>query len=105
MEHSMKPIKKAVTTTGKYTDRSGNEKNQYLTIGKLLQRDDGSTCLKIDAIPVNFSGWVNFYDLDENRAENNANGMAQAKAALEPTGGDNYSGDIPFSNYELKGWA
>ena len=66
----MKPVKKAVANVGKYTDRSGQEKNRYFTVGKLLQRDDGSHCLKLDAMPVGeFDGWINFYDLDEDRQQ------------------------------------
>jgi len=92
---SMKPIKKAVVTTGKYTDRkTGQEKNQYLTVGKLLQREDGSLCLKLDAIPVGFDGWINFYDLDIDQAKQ---GMAQAKKAAEPVSTDPFTDDdLPF---------
>ena len=62
----MKAIKKAVVANGKYM-KDGQEKTRYLTVGKLLQRDDGSVCLKLDALPVggDFTGWVSFYDLDE----------------------------------------
>jgi len=81
----MKAIKKAVANIGKYTDKNGQEKNQYLTVGKLLQREDGSMCLKLDSIPVNFTGWLSFYDLDENRQAQNEHGMAQVRAAAAPT--------------------
>ena len=63
----MKPIKKLVAVTGKYTDRNGQEKSQYTTCGKLLARDDGSMCVKIDTIPVGFTGWLNCYDLDDRK--------------------------------------
>jgi len=91
----MKPIKKLVAITGKYTDRNGQEKNSYMTCGKLLQRDDGSLCVKLDALPLgDFNGWINCYDLDENRQQNNQQGMAQARQAAEP---ENFeSQDIPF---------
>jgi len=108
---SMRAIKKAVATIGKYTDKTGAEKNQYLTVGKLLEREDGSLCLKLDAIPVNFTGWLSFYDLDENRQANNEQGMQQArqaagKSAPEPTGGGSWEDDtIPFSNYEYRTFA
>jgi hypothetical protein len=82
----MKAIKKAVVTNGKYM-KDGQEKTRYLTVGKLLQRDDGSVCLKLDALPVggDFEGWINFYDLDEDRQ--------QAPAQAAPTG---VSEDVPF---------
>lgn len=97
---SMKPVKKAVVNTGKYTAADGSEKNRYLTVGKLLQRDDGSQCLKLDSLPVGeFNGWINFYDLEENRPQQNAEGMEKvakamaAPVAAVPAFADD---DIPF---------
>lgn len=58
----MKVIKNAVCIIGEYTNRDGETKKQYLTIGKLFERDDSSLCLKLDSVPVNFDGWVNFYE-------------------------------------------
>jgi hypothetical protein len=88
----MKPIKKAVATVGKYTDSQGQEKTRYHTIGKLMQRDDGSHCLKIDSLPVggDWSGWVSFYDLDDQRQGYQKQGQADHAAAAA---GDQ---DIPF---------
>ena len=65
----MKQFKKVVATVGKYTDASGNEKNRYVTVGKAFIRDDKSVCIKVDAMPVGgeFNGWLNLYDLDEDR--------------------------------------
>ncbi len=62
----MKAIKKAVVVTGQYKDRqTGADKKSYGTIGKLLERDDGSLCLKLDLMPgPDFDGWINFYDQD-----------------------------------------
>ena len=81
---SMKPVKKVVASLGKYTDQNGNEKTRYLTVGKLLQRDDGSHCIKLDAMPVGeFSGWLNLYDLDEDRQQQQAPQAQQAVNAGE----------------------
>ena len=85
----MRAIKKAVVANGKYM-KDGQEKTRYLTVGKLLQRDDGSHCLKIDCLPVggDFTGWVSFYDLDDDRQQ-------QAPSQAAPVGaGDDQS--IPF---------
>jgi hypothetical protein len=92
----MKAIKKAVAVVGTYKDRqTGADKKQYLTIGKLFQREDGSLSMKMDAAPVNFDGWINFYDLET--------AQPQAKQASGPVGfADLESSDIPFSNHELK---
>ena len=51
--------------TGTYTDRqSGQEKNSYMSVGCILERDDGSRMYKLDAVPVNFDGWLYEGDLE-----------------------------------------
>lgn len=67
----MKQFKKVVASNGKYTDANGNEKNRYITVGKAFLRDDKSVTIKIDAMPVGpeFNGWLNLYDLDEDRQQ------------------------------------
>lgn len=64
----MKRVKRIVATTGEYTDKDGNSKKQYATIGTLFEREDGSQSIKIEAVPVGWSGWASFYDLEEKRA-------------------------------------
>lgn len=59
----MKKVKDATVVTGKYM-KDGQEKKRYLTVGALMQRDDGSQVLKLEALPVNFEGWINFYEPD-----------------------------------------
>ena len=84
----MKQFKKVVASNGKYTDSQGQEKNRYITVGKAFLRDDKSVCIKIDAMPVGpeFNGWLNLYDLDEER---------QAPAAASaPT--SSVDSDLPF---------
>ena len=87
----MKQFKKVVATGGKYTDANGQEKNRYVTVGKAFIRDDKSVSIKVDAMPVGpeFSGWLNLYDLDEDRQ-----GQAPARApAPAPAAVDD---DLPF---------
>ena len=53
----------ARVANGTYKDRkTGQEKTSWLTIGKVFQKDDGNLSLKLDSIPVNFNGWVSFFD-------------------------------------------
>ena len=49
--------------------RKRSRKNRYVTVGKAFIRDDKSVSIKVDAMPVGpeFSGWLNLYDLDEDR--------------------------------------
>ena len=84
----MKQWKKVVASNGKYTDANGNEKNRYITVGKAFLRDDKSVTIKIDSMPVGseFSGWLNLYDLDEDRQQKPA-----AQAAAAPA-----DSDLPF---------
>lgn len=53
----------AVVTLGKYTDKkTGKEKNQYRTVGAVMEDDDGRLSLKLELLPTNgFNGWINFY--------------------------------------------
>ena len=88
----MKQFKKVVATVGKYTDANGQEKNRYVTVGRAFIREDKSVSIKVDSMPVGpeFSGWLNLYDLDEDRQ-----GQAPARAAPapEPAAADE---DLPF---------
>ena len=77
----MKQFKKVVATVGKYTDANGKEKNRYVTVGRAFIREDKRVSIKVDSMPVGpeFSGWLNLYDLDEDRQ-----GQAPARAAPAP---------------------
>ena len=59
---AMKKTHDAVYAGEKYTDRDGNEKTRYLNVGALFQRDDGSQTMKLESLPIGFSGWINFYE-------------------------------------------
>jgi hypothetical protein len=54
----------AVATVGKYTDKEGNEKKRYVTIGAVFEDNQGRISLKLDAMPCSpeWSGWVSFYE-------------------------------------------
>lgn len=58
----MKQTYEAIAKIGTYKDKDGNDKGRYLKIGTVLTRDDGSMCLKLEAVPVGpgFTGWVDF---------------------------------------------
>lgn len=87
----MKKIKDAVAITGKYKDRNGDEKNRYVNVGSLLERDDGSQCLKLESIPVNFDGWINFYEPKISQAKE------EIKSDLGDMAGSNQDDtEIPF---------
>lgn len=64
----MKKIKNAVAANGTYM-KDGEEKRNYVTIGSLFQKDDGSFVMKLDSIPAgnNWDGWVSFFDMKTTR--------------------------------------
>ena len=82
----------AVYSGEKYTNGQGEEKTRYSNIGVVFERDDGSLSLKLESIPVNFSGWVNFYvPKDDNerqagRAQNAANQARESNRNDDPFG-------------------
>jgi regulator of RNase E activity RraB len=55
----------AKVANGTYTDKSGKEQTSWLTIGKVIQKDNGKLVLKLDSVPVAFDGWVQFFDPPE----------------------------------------
>jgi len=59
---SMKKTHDVVFAGEKYTDRNGEEKTRFVNVGALFARDDGSMCIKLESIPVGFTGWLNCYE-------------------------------------------
>lgn len=57
----MRKIYDAVVIIGTYTDKQGKEKPRYMNVGAVLQGEKGMS-LKLEAIPVGFTGWINFYE-------------------------------------------
>lgn len=85
----------AVCTIGKYTDRQGNEKKRYVTVGSVFEDEQGRLSLKLDAVPVGqeWSGWVSFYE-PKAKEPSPLTEHSQAKANAYVADGDD--GDIPF---------
>lgn len=77
---------KLVATVGEYTDREGNKKKQYTTIGHEFENEKGNRALKIDQIPVGWNGWFMRFNLDEER-------QTQVQQDRQTVGG--YHGNYP----------
>ena len=63
----MKKIKNIVVVTDTYTNKDGQEKKRYQTIGGLFE-DGENLKVKMDSTPIvkgGWSGWANCYDLEE----------------------------------------
>ena len=81
-------IKKLVATTGE----TPQGKKTYQTMGYMFKDENDRVSLKIDCIPTspNWSGWVNVYDLDTEKAK---------QAARQPEAQQSYDSfdeDTPF---------
>lgn len=63
----MKKVQNLVASTkDKYTDKEGNEKSSYVTIGKVFTNDEGFQSVMIDFMPTNPEKyWFNIYDQDK----------------------------------------
>lgn len=86
------PVKYEIRAiTGKYTDRDGNEKNSYATLGKVIQTKKGGFMLKIDTVPVTWDGWA-YLEPPRPKEEK------PAPASSRPTDGglSDMDDDIPF---------
>jgi len=88
-----------VATIGKYKDRStGEEKKQYLTVGKCFTDDQGRQSLKIDAIPVTpeWSGWLSLYPIKDKLPEGRTQQRSMPPAPPEPDPRIDEPDDLPF---------
>lgn len=85
----------AVYSGEKYTDRDGNEKTRYQNIGVVFENDKGQLSMKLESIPVGFSGWINFYEPKEQDNKQQA-GRAQQAANQARGNSDPFGDDTPF---------
>jgi hypothetical protein len=113
----MRRIKRLRTPTEKYNDRqTGQEKQGYASIGYLLEKEDGDLVMKIDTVPVGFSGWIYCGDLETQQTIDRAGitsgqntapapqQQAQQSEGQYPSGGrpgsappqNDFDQDIPF---------
>lgn len=82
----------AVYSGEKYTDREGNEKTRFINCGVVFENDKGQLSMKLEMLPVGFSGWLNFYPPKE---QDNAKQAGRAQQAADAARGD-LADDLPF---------
>jgi hypothetical protein len=90
-----------VAVTGDYKDRDGNNKKRYLNIGSIFEREDGSICQKIDALPLGtdwlINGWVNFYPpKDDNQPRQQPRQQTPQPQTQNQDQSYDQNDDIPF---------
>ena len=87
----------AVATVGEYTDKQGNKKKRYMTVGKVFESEGGGLSLKLDALPVvpEWSGWISLFvpkDKEQSPAQEQ-HSAAKANGYQKPADGFD---DVPF---------
>lgn len=96
----MKPIKNIVFTE-KYINGQGEEKKRYTKVGKLFYNEQyQSFTIKLDSIPIGsgdnpFEGWLQTYDLDENRQQNGGQQPPQQQQYQQPAAPAQYAQQPP----------
>ena len=95
----------AVFAGEKYTDRDGNEKTRYQNMGAVFTRDDGSMTMKLESIPVGFTGWIIFF---EPKADDGSRGRdkplqsrGQGRQESSSSGRTAPPGDDPFNEDDI----
>jgi single-stranded DNA-binding protein len=92
----------AVATIGEYTNKQGEKKKRYLTVGAVMEGTDGRMALKLDALPTNpeWSGWIAFYEPKQQdgyqQRESPQRPAAPARKVAAPAAYDDEDDDIPF---------
>ena len=88
--------------TGKYTDRDGQERSRYMTIGAVIEGRHGLQ-LKLEAVPIGWDGWAYLNEpkpKDGAETKSHAGGSAPRNSAPRtapaPSGFDDDGEDIPY---------
>jgi hypothetical protein len=61
-EMTMQKLFDLVYSGEKYTNSKGDEKTRFINVGAVFLRDDGSQCIKIETLPIGFTGWLNLFE-------------------------------------------
>ena len=83
-----------VAVIGKYTDRDGNEKNRYLTIGAVIEGRNGPA-LKLETVPLNWNGWA-YLNEPQTAAEPRQKAQPARQQAARQPAPEPIDDDIPF---------
>ena len=87
--------------TGKYTDKNGQEKSRYQTIGAVIETKNGPM-LKLEAVPIAWDGWAYLNEPKREEGERQPSRAArQPQRSAAPAGGGGFEdmdSDVPFAN-------
>jgi hypothetical protein len=88
-------IKYSLTAkSGQYKDAQGNLKNSYVRCGVVMNgKNDGEYVIKLEALPVNFDGWI-YMNKPEPKGQG---GQRRPQARPQQSEGfDDSLDDVPF---------
>lgn len=86
---------KVSATSGKYTDKDGNEKNRYVDMGVVMETKNGPM-LKLEAIPVGWDGWA-YLNEPKAREEGDQQRQARPQRGQQQAPADDFAdSEIPF---------
>ena len=86
--------------TGKYTDKNGQEKSRYQTIGAVIETKNGPM-LKLEAVPIGWDGWAYLNEPKREEGERQPSRAARQPQRSAPAGGGGFEdmdSDVPFAN-------
>lgn len=94
----MKVIGNLVAKNGTYTNRDGEEKANWLTIGKLFQKDDGTYSAKVDSFPIGgeWDGWLSVFPPRDKEDKPRGQGQARGGSRTSQLPPFEPDSDIPF---------
>ena len=79
-----------------YTDRDGNEKKQWLSVGRATQWDDGNISIELHSVPVGnwFDGKLMLFPQDDNKQQGQR--QERQRPARAQQSNDDFDSDVPF---------
>jgi hypothetical protein len=96
--------KEIVAVTGKYTDGQGREKNRYVKLGVVMEKDDGTEMIKLECIPLGWEGFAYLNTPRDSGGGQDRGGNAspqsrrpqQSRTQSSNSSFDDFDDDIPF---------
>lgn len=89
----MKVKYEAMAKAGTY-EKAGEVKTRWHKVGVVLQGDKGFS-LKVESLPINFDGWINFFEPREN-GEVVKLQKVEPSSSKKPGHFDDMKDDLPF---------
>jgi hypothetical protein len=79
-----------IAVTGEYKTKDGQVKTRFQKCGVAMENKKGGTSLLIEALPINFDGWLHM------RLPSEKNGNKNVSQDQDPTNFEAMEDDIPF---------